>query len=82
MEHMEINTDKEQKKAVIIIDEQGLSDLRAACIAYCCQWIDERKKAEAEGNKLEVEKYSNLNKKYSDYWEILFDAGEQLRDKE
>ena len=76
---MEIYTDKAQNKVIIVTDERGLEDLRAACIAYCCEWTETSKNEEME---LKRKTAKELAAKYDEYWQIMYDAGKPFRNEE
>lgn len=76
---MEIYTDKAQNKVIIVTDEQGLEDLRAACISYSCEWT---KKSKEETDEVKRENDEHIAKEYSDYYLKFYDAGKPFREEE
>lgn len=79
MKNFEIYTDKAEGKVFIVTDENGLSDLRAACIAYCTKWMD---KAGKETEEKERKNCIDIADKFNEYWDKLYDAGTSFKDEE
>ena len=76
---MEIYTDKAQNKVIIVTDERGLENLRAACIAYSCDWTRESEKETIEHKRIIAK---DLAAEYDEYWQKMYDAGKPFRNEE